>query len=82
MLEVPTTFDRSKGDVHSLGNPHFLLDPLNVKLIVAQITDHFSQVDPKSAELFKANRKKFEDALDAKFAGWQKNSRLIAARRW
>ena len=29
MLGVPTTFDRSKGDVHSLGNPHFLLDPLN-----------------------------------------------------
>jgi zinc/manganese transport system substrate-binding protein len=72
LLEIPTTFDRSKGDVHSLGNPHFLLDPLNVKLIVGQITDHFSQVDPKSAELYKANRKKFEDALDAKFAEWQK----------
>src|SRR4029078_2573946 len=22
MLEIPTSFDRSKGDVHSLGNPH------------------------------------------------------------
>src|SRR4051812_14017714 len=22
LLEVPTSFDRSKGDVHSLGNPH------------------------------------------------------------
>jgi zinc/manganese transport system substrate-binding protein len=72
LLEIPTSFDRSKGDVHSLGNPHFLLDPLNVKLIVAQITEHFSQVDPKSAELYKSNRKKFEDALDAKFAEWQK----------
>jgi hypothetical protein len=29
-MEIPTTFDRSKGDVHSLGNPHFMLDPLNV----------------------------------------------------
>src|SRR5688572_1988734 len=61
LLEIPTSFDRSKGDVHSLGNPHFLLDPLNVKLIVAQITEHFTQVDPKSAELYKANRKKFEE---------------------
>ena len=80
LLEVPTTFDRSKGDVHSLGNPHFLLDPLNVKLIVAQITDHFSQVDPKSAELYKANRKKFEDALDAKFAGMAEEARSLSRR--
>src|SRR5215475_7764320 len=29
MLEIPTTFDRSKGDVHALGNPHFLTDPMN-----------------------------------------------------
>src|SRR5215218_7717733 len=41
MLEVPTTFDRSKGDVHSMGNPHFLLDPRNVKIIAANIARHF-----------------------------------------
>jgi zinc/manganese transport system substrate-binding protein len=72
MLEVPTSFDRAKGDVHSLGNPHFLIDPVRVKLVVAQITDHLSQVDPKSAPMFAANRKKFEAALDAKMAEWQK----------
>src|SRR5262245_39551969 len=72
LLEIPTSFDRSKGDVHSLGNPHFLLDPLSVKLVVAQMAEHFSQVDPKSADLYKANLKKFNDALDAKYAEWQK----------
>lgn len=72
MLEVPTTFDRSRGDVHPYGNPHFLLDPVNVKLIVAQIADHFGQVDPKDADLFKANLKIFDAALDVKLAEWQK----------
>jgi ABC-type Zn uptake system ZnuABC Zn-binding protein ZnuA len=72
MLEVPTTFDRSKGDVHSLGNPHFLIDPLNVKLIAGHIADHFSQVDPKSASLFRANLAAFNAKVDAKFAAWQK----------
>jgi len=71
MLEVPTTFDRSKGDVHALGNPHFLLDPLNVKIIVAQMADHFAQLDPSSSEVFKANRENFEVALDVKLAEWQ-----------
>src|SRR5215216_1726973 len=44
MLEIPTSFDRARGDVHALGNPHFLLDPLNVKLIVTQIAAHLAQV--------------------------------------
>ena len=72
MIEIPTTFDRSKGDVHSLGNPHFLVDPINVKTVVAQMADHFAQVDPKSAEMFKANLQKFNATLDAKLAEWQK----------
>jgi ABC-type Zn uptake system ZnuABC Zn-binding protein ZnuA len=71
MLDVPATFDRSKGDLHALGNPHFLLDPLNVKIIVAQIADHFAQVDPANAELFKANLNRFVAALDVKLAEWQ-----------
>src|SRR6185436_765799 len=49
MLEVPATFDRSKGDVHSLGNPHFLLDPKNAEIIAADIADHLSKVDPAGA---------------------------------
>ena len=72
MLEIPSTFDRSKGDVHALGNPHYLVDPLNVKLVVAQIAEHFAQVDPKSAALYKANLAKFNATLDAKLTDWQK----------
>ena len=72
MLEVPQTFDRSKGDVHSLGNPHFLLDPVDVKIIAAGIADHFAQVAPASAELFKANLKQFEATVDRKLVEWQK----------
>jgi ABC-type Zn uptake system ZnuABC Zn-binding protein ZnuA len=72
LLEVPTTLDRSRGDVHALGNPHFLIDPVNVRLIVAQIADHLAQVDPAHAELFKANLQKFDATLDVKFAEWQK----------
>jgi zinc/manganese transport system substrate-binding protein len=71
MLEIPTTFDRSKGDVHSLGNPHFLIDPVNVKIIAAEIADHLAQVDPESAPLYKANLTKFNTKLDAKFAQWR-----------
>ena len=72
MLEVPTSFDRSKGDVHSLGNPHFLIDPVNVKIIAAHIAEHFAQVDPKSAPLYRANLAAFTAKVDTKLAQWQK----------
>jgi ABC-type Zn uptake system ZnuABC Zn-binding protein ZnuA len=72
MLEVATIFDRSKGDVHSLGNPHFMIDPVNVRIIAANMAEHFAQVDPASAALYKANLAMFDTKLVAKFAEWQK----------
>jgi zinc/manganese transport system substrate-binding protein len=72
MLEIPSSFDRSKGDVHSLGNPHFMVDPVNVKIVARNIANHFAQVDPKSAPIYQANLTKFNSRLDAKFADWQK----------
>ncbi len=72
MLEIPTSFDRSKGDVHSMGNPHFMLDPVNVKIIAGHIADHFARVDPKSAALYQANLRTFNATLDTKLAEWQR----------
>ena len=70
MLEIPSSFDRSKGDVHSLGNPHFLVDPLDAKIVAKNIADHFSRVDPKSASIYAANLARFNSAVDAKTAQW------------
>ena len=71
MLEIPATLDRSRGDVHALGNPHFLVDPLDAKIVAAHIADHFARVEPKSADVFRANLKKFNAAVDAKLVEWQ-----------
>ncbi len=72
LIEIPTSFDRSKGDVHSLGNPHFMIDPVNVKIIARNIANHFAQIDPKSATLYQGNLARFNTKLDAKLADWQK----------
>jgi zinc/manganese transport system substrate-binding protein len=72
LLEIPTSFDRSKGDVHSLGNPHFMIDPVNVRIIARNIANHFAQIDPKNAATYNGNLGRFNSKLDAKFADWQK----------
>src|SRR5467141_2281607 len=72
MLEIPTSFDRSKGDVHSLGNPHFMIDPVTVRIIARNIANHLTQVDPKNAATYNGNLARFNTKLDAKYADWQK----------
>lgn len=72
MLEIPTSFDRSKGDVHSLGNPHFLMDPANVKTVARNIAARFSRVNAKSASAYAANLARFNSRIDAKAAEWQR----------
>lgn len=71
LIEIPTSFDRSKGDIHSLGNPHFMVDPVNAKTVAANIQRHLAQVDPKNAGLYRANLAKFNSAIDSKLTEWQ-----------
>ena len=72
LLEVPNTLDRAKGDIHAAGNPHYTTDPMNAKVVAAHIAEAFSQLEPKSADFFRTNAKKFNDRLDSKLAEWQK----------
>ena len=70
MLEVPSQLTRAEGDIHPMGNPHFVVDPVNAKIIAAHLADAFAKLDASSAEVFRANVKKFTDTLDAKLAEW------------
>jgi ABC-type Zn uptake system ZnuABC Zn-binding protein ZnuA len=73
LLEVPTgPVDRSMGDVHPLGNPHFTLDPANGKIIATSIAETFGKIDPANAAVYNANRDAFNKHLDAKLAEWTK----------
>jgi zinc/manganese transport system substrate-binding protein len=73
LLDVPTgPVDRSMGDVHPSGNPHYWLDPANGKIIAASITAVFSKVDPANAAFYQANLQSFDERLDKKLADWTK----------
>src|SRR5829696_2343851 len=44
--------DRSQGDVHPMGNPHYWLDPENGRRIARLFRDRFSQLSPADAQTF------------------------------
>ena len=73
LLEVPgTRVDRSMGDVHPLGNPHFSLDPGLAPMITQNILDGLVRVAPQHRAAFERNRAAFLARLDEQMARWMK----------
>jgi ABC-type Zn uptake system ZnuABC Zn-binding protein ZnuA len=70
-LEVPGKVDASMGDVHRFGNPHYWLDPRNVRIMVHDIVSALSAVSPADAQLFHANAEAYLKRLDASVREWE-----------
>src|SRR5881628_2669303 len=73
LLEVPSTrVDRSMGDVHPLGNPHFSLDPGLAPIITQNILDGLVRIAPQHRAAFEKNRAAFLAKVDEQMARWTK----------
>ncbi len=70
MREQPTTLDRSRGDIHAAGNPHYLIDPLNARIAAGTIAAGLSRLDPGNSARFQENFDRFSKELDAKMVEW------------
>lgn len=70
--------DRSQGDVHPGGNPHFLYDPRAAADCARAVAAHLSKVDRGNARTYAANLERFLTELTAAQARWEQ--RLAGAR--
>jgi zinc/manganese transport system substrate-binding protein len=72
--EIPVAkLDRSMGDVHPGGNPHYTKDPTNAVAIARAIAARLAAIDPSQAETFQKGAAAFEQALGARIAEWRKS---------
>jgi zinc/manganese transport system substrate-binding protein len=70
-IDVPAGgVDRSRGDIHPFGNPHFWLDPLNVKLAARAIADRLAQLDPEGATAYRTNLAALNGRIDRRMRRW------------
>ncbi len=69
-LEVPSRVDASQGDVHRYGNPHYWLDPRNVRTIVGEIVNALVSVSPGDEAFFRANAEAYVKTVEARSAEW------------
>jgi zinc/manganese transport system substrate-binding protein len=82
VLEVPTTrVDRSMGDVHPRGNPHFSLDPGLAPVITQNIVEGLSRVSPENRAAFERNRQAFLAQLDQRMAAWYRTMQPVKGAR-
>ena len=81
--DVPKSLDRSEGDVHPLGNPHYNTDPERMRLVIKEIAERLAALDPANAAEYQSNAGKFTAQLDAKIVEWKrklagKNIRFVS----
>jgi zinc/manganese transport system substrate-binding protein len=71
LLDVPAgAVDRSMGDVHPGGNPHYAHDPANGRIMAAHLAEVFSKLDPANAATYAANLQRFNERLEVKIEEW------------
>jgi len=70
LMNVPASATRAAGDVHALGNPHFMTDPIIAKAVAQHIAQAFGEIDPANKATYESNYKKFEAAINAKLQEW------------
>jgi len=70
LLDIPSSVDRSRGDVHTAGNPHFMMDPLNARTVAGHLADAFCKLDAPNCAAYRSNLAAFQDRLDAKMQEW------------
>ncbi len=71
--EVPRErVDRSQGDIHPGGNPHYTKDPRNGVLIAKGIAERLAQLDPEHAQGYRARASAFADRMAHLIAEWEK----------
>jgi ABC-type Zn uptake system ZnuABC Zn-binding protein ZnuA len=63
LLDIPTSSDRSAGDVHIYGNPHLTTDPLRTLQVARNIATGLERVAPDRATVWEAGLASLTDRM-------------------
>jgi len=74
LLDVPSSVDRSMGDVHPQGNPHVQLDPHNIATVAQALSARLAALDPSGAAYYQARGADFQARWQQAMARWDARS--------
>ncbi len=80
-LEKPSKLDRSEGDIHPQGNPHFQLDPYRVLAIAKALDARLAELDPGNAAKYKQHLDDFSTRWQAAIKAWETKAAPLKGRK-
>jgi zinc/manganese transport system substrate-binding protein len=70
LLEIPTSVDRSQGDVHAAGNPHIQTDPRNIAAVAPALAQRLQQLDGAHAAEYQQRGADFSQKWQQAMTRW------------
>lgn len=71
-LNKPSRLERSDGDIHPMGNPHFQLDPNNILTLANIVREYLGSLDSKNKKEYEKNYENFKQMWSLKLKEWAK----------
>jgi zinc/manganese transport system substrate-binding protein len=86
VIEKPSSVDRSMGDVHPLGNPHYLFSSKNILKVAEGISNVFSELDSGNAAFYRNNFQTLRERFIEKQKQWNakplKGKKFVAYHKY
>jgi zinc/manganese transport system substrate-binding protein len=74
LIEKGQTADRSRGDVHPMGNPHYYMDPVRMATVARALALRLSALDPSNTDAFVSRAAAFSKAVEARVETWRRQA--------
>lgn len=71
LIDTDQQADRSGGDVHPEGNPHYYMDPLKLAEVGEALAARMGELDSTNAADYQARAAAFTEAVEKRVADWQ-----------
>lgn len=72
VVDVMANADRSLGDIHPAGNPHYFTSPKEMLKVAKAMAEKFSELDPSNAASYEKGYTAFESKISKKVKDWEK----------
>lgn len=77
MKEIPTSVDRSMGDVHADGNPHIQTDPRNIARVAGVLAERLKMLDSANRDEYQRRYEDFSLRWNSAINDWQQKAASV-----
>ncbi|MDC9725163.1 MAG: zinc ABC transporter substrate-binding protein [Gammaproteobacteria bacterium] len=74
LMNIPTSLDRSHGDVHAAGNPHIQTSPIKILEVAQALSQRLQAIDSDNAAVYQQRWQDFSQRWQAAIEKWQQQA--------